>query len=180
MSAAASGEEALTLVPQSVPDLIFLDLRDRWGLTQVVANPEVAAAAHEMTSRVRNEFVGFQIVLSGQSSNVNVQLQFQSPDAVPVERGDLRPADLVFFGRDPDDITHVGLYLGDGRFINAEDVERRRRVAFLGVEVARNLFGNSPATGPKRARNCSGVSPRLAELLLAACTTVSRITPILI
>ena len=36
---------------------------------------------------------------------------------------------------------------GDGRFINAEDVERRRRVAFLGTEVARNLFGNSPAVG---------------------------------
>ena len=36
---------------------------------------------------------------------------------------------------------------GEGRFINAEDVERRRRVAFLGTEVARKLFGNSPATG---------------------------------
>jgi putative ABC transport system permease protein len=35
----------------------------------------------------------------------------------------------------------------DGRFINAEDVERRRRVVFLGTEVARNLFGNSPAVG---------------------------------
>ena len=35
----------------------------------------------------------------------------------------------------------------EGRFINAEDVERRRRVAFLGTEVARNLFGNSPAVG---------------------------------
>jgi len=35
----------------------------------------------------------------------------------------------------------------DGRFINAEDVDRRRRVAFLGTEVARNLFGNSPAVG---------------------------------
>ncbi len=35
----------------------------------------------------------------------------------------------------------------DGRFINAEDVERRRRVAFLGTDVARKLFGNSPAVG---------------------------------
>ena len=34
-----------------------------------------------------------------------------------------------------------------GRFINAEDVERRRRVAFLGTDVAFKLFGNSPATG---------------------------------
>jgi putative ABC transport system permease protein len=34
-----------------------------------------------------------------------------------------------------------------GRFINAEDVDRRRRVAFLGTVVARKLFGNSPAVG---------------------------------
>jgi putative ABC transport system permease protein len=34
-----------------------------------------------------------------------------------------------------------------GRFINAEDVEKRRRVVFLGVEVARKLFSNGPAVG---------------------------------
>jgi len=37
--------------------LIFLDLRDRWGITQVVANPETSPAAHEAVSKVRNEFV---------------------------------------------------------------------------------------------------------------------------
>jgi aspartyl-tRNA synthetase len=37
--------------------LIFLDLRDRWGLTQVVTNPETSPAAHAEASRVRNEFV---------------------------------------------------------------------------------------------------------------------------
>jgi putative ABC transport system permease protein len=36
---------------------------------------------------------------------------------------------------------------GEGRFINDEDVERRRRVAFLGTDVAQKLFGNSPAVG---------------------------------
>lgn len=34
-----------------------------------------------------------------------------------------------------------------GRFINAEDVDKRRRVAFIGSEVAKKLFGNSPALG---------------------------------
>ena len=34
-----------------------------------------------------------------------------------------------------------------GRFINAEDIEKRRRVVFLGVEVARKLFSNGPAVG---------------------------------
>ena len=37
--------------------LIFLDLRDRWGLTQVVTNPEQSPAAHEAASQTRNEFV---------------------------------------------------------------------------------------------------------------------------
>lgn len=37
--------------------LIFIDLRDRWGLTQVVVNEETAADAHSNASEVRNEFV---------------------------------------------------------------------------------------------------------------------------
>ncbi|MCO5221681.1 MAG: aspartate--tRNA ligase [Thermomicrobiales bacterium] len=37
--------------------LIFIDLRDRYGLTQIVFNPEIAPAAHEIASDVRNEFV---------------------------------------------------------------------------------------------------------------------------
>ncbi|MBW3632731.1 MAG: aspartate--tRNA ligase, partial [Chloroflexi bacterium] len=37
--------------------LIFIDLRDRYGITQVVFNPEVATAAHEAASGVRNEYV---------------------------------------------------------------------------------------------------------------------------
>ncbi len=37
--------------------LIFLDLRDRWGIIQVVANPEQAAAAHAAASHARNEYV---------------------------------------------------------------------------------------------------------------------------
>jgi hypothetical protein len=45
--------------------------------------------------------------------------QFESPDVLPVEREALRPGDLVFFGQDAKDVSHVGLYLGDGRFINA-------------------------------------------------------------
>jgi cell wall-associated NlpC family hydrolase len=46
-------------------------------------------------------------------------LQFDSPALAPVEGAALRPADLVFFGRGPKAITHVGLYVGEGRFISA-------------------------------------------------------------
>ncbi|MGZ6266371.1 MAG: aspartate--tRNA ligase, partial [Candidatus Limnocylindrales bacterium] len=37
--------------------LIFLDLRDRYGITQVVVDADEAQGAHEVASRVRNEFV---------------------------------------------------------------------------------------------------------------------------
>src|SRR4051794_16053660 len=37
--------------------LIFIDLRDRYGLTQITFNPEIAPAAHAIASEARNEFV---------------------------------------------------------------------------------------------------------------------------
>jgi aspartyl-tRNA synthetase len=37
--------------------LIFIDLRDRYGLTQVVFNPEIAPDAHDSAGSVRGEFV---------------------------------------------------------------------------------------------------------------------------
>jgi aspartyl-tRNA synthetase len=37
--------------------LIFIDLRDRFGITQIIFNPEIAPEAHEIASGVRNEYV---------------------------------------------------------------------------------------------------------------------------
>src|SRR4051812_42158340 len=37
--------------------LIFIDLRDRFGLTQIVFNPEVTPETHELAGSLRNEFV---------------------------------------------------------------------------------------------------------------------------
>ncbi|MCY4466578.1 MAG: aspartate--tRNA ligase [Chloroflexi bacterium] len=37
--------------------LIFIDLRDRWGITQVVVDLEAAPAAHAIADSVRNEYV---------------------------------------------------------------------------------------------------------------------------
>ncbi len=37
--------------------LIFIDLRDRWGLTQVVFDPAIEATAHDLASSLRNEYV---------------------------------------------------------------------------------------------------------------------------
>lgn len=36
----------------------------------------------------------------------------------PVERADLQPGDLLFFGSSMKDITHTGMYIGEGQFIH--------------------------------------------------------------
>jgi cell wall-associated NlpC family hydrolase len=38
---------------------------------------------------------------------------------IPVERKELQPGDLLFFGASPRNITHTGMYIGDGQFIQA-------------------------------------------------------------
>ncbi len=37
--------------------LIFIDLRDRYGLTQIVFNPEINAEIYEQAGNLRTEFV---------------------------------------------------------------------------------------------------------------------------
>jgi aspartyl-tRNA synthetase len=37
--------------------LIFIDLRDRWGLTQIVFDPNINSEMHNLAQTLRNEFV---------------------------------------------------------------------------------------------------------------------------
>jgi len=41
------------------------------------------------------------------------------PGLKPVDKTDLAPGDLLYFGSSPDKITHTGMYIGNGQFINA-------------------------------------------------------------
>jgi gamma-D-glutamyl-L-lysine dipeptidyl-peptidase len=43
---------------------------------------------------------------------------------IPVARGDVEPGDLLYFGSSPDKITHTGMYIGNGEFINATTHDR--------------------------------------------------------
>ena len=49
----------------------------------------------------------------------------------PVPRDDLEPGDLVFFRVDGKAVGHVGIYAGDGRFVDAPQTGGRVRVARL-------------------------------------------------
>lgn len=39
--------------------------------------------------------------------------------SAPIERPGLKPGDLLYFGSSPERVTHTGMYIGDGKFINA-------------------------------------------------------------
>ena len=49
----------------------------------------------------------------------DTQPQADWSGVVPVELKDLAPGDLLYFGSSPKHVTHTGVYLGDGKFINA-------------------------------------------------------------
>ncbi|HLY15664.1 MAG TPA: C40 family peptidase [Bryobacteraceae bacterium] len=49
----------------------------------------------------------------------DADLQAAWNGVVPVKPDELRPGDLLFFGSAADHITHTGMYIGDGAFINA-------------------------------------------------------------
>jgi gamma-D-glutamyl-L-lysine dipeptidyl-peptidase len=48
----------------------------------------------------------------------DADIQASWSGVVPVERKDLQPGDLLFFGSSPAKITHTGMYLGNGEFIH--------------------------------------------------------------
>ena len=64
-------------------------------------------------------FVGRVYQAHGVDLPRDADMQFEDPNARPVRRKALRRGDLLFFGRDAKHISHVGMYVGGGRFINA-------------------------------------------------------------
>ena len=58
-------------------------------------------------------------------------VQEQSKIGVPVALGKLEPGDLVFYNTRNHPYSHVGIYLGDGRFIHAPRPGKHVRVESL-------------------------------------------------
>ncbi len=98
-------------------------------------------------------------------------LKFVSPEymqSVPITYG-LRQTTAGVRGVAPEYAVMRSETAEFGRFLNHDDVENRRRVAFLGYEVARRLFSNIPPVGETIRINgvafeVIGVMPNKAQI----------------
>ena len=97
--------------PLSIPEMValskrFLGLPYTWGGTSSFGYD--CSGFAQMLCRRR-----------GVNMPRDAQPQADWSGLVPVERKDLQPGDLLYFGSSGRKITHTGIYIGEGKFINA-------------------------------------------------------------
>ena len=63
--------------------------------------------------------------------------------ARPLPRAELRPGDLVFFRWSGREVSHVGIYAGDGKFVHAPQTGGQVRTANLDDEWYRERYAGS-------------------------------------
>jgi len=82
-------------------------------------NPEAGLDCSGMVSYIFGKAAGLRI--GGSAADI-------ARKGRPVERGDLRPGDLVFFNTRNAPFSHVGVYIGDDRFVHAPSGNGRVRI----------------------------------------------------
>jgi hypothetical protein len=136
-------ESRLEVVPDPTASERWLQVRlpdGRTGWVQagdVAINPKALTVAETLefskrflglpytwggTSSYGYDCSGFSQMLArrrGVTLPRDAQPQAEFRGGVKVDRQDLRPGDLLYFGASEKKITHTGVYLGDGKFINA-------------------------------------------------------------
>jgi len=106
-----SGDVGFEVKPLTIPEMLalsrrFLGLPYTWGGASSFGYD--CSGFVQMLERRR-----------GVNLPRDAQPQADWSGVTPVERNDLAPGDLLFFGSSPKHITHTGMYLGDGKFIDA-------------------------------------------------------------
>ncbi|HTN67615.1 MAG TPA: C40 family peptidase [Burkholderiaceae bacterium] len=101
-------------------------------------NPEAGLDCSGMVAYIYREALG--ITVSGSAADI-------AQRGRSIAREALRPGDLVFFNTLNRPFSHVGIYIGDGRFINAPSTNGRVRIDRLDnryyaqrFEAARSYF----------------------------------------
>jgi hypothetical protein len=98
-----------------------------------------------------------------------VDEQATAPGLVQIRRDELQPGDLVFFNTLKRTFSHVGIYIGEGRFIHSPRTGGQVRIEDMGHSYWTKRF-----TGARRALTAA-VMPSAAA---AAAPAVAAATPV--
>lgn len=94
--------------------------------------------------------------------------QAKASGLAPVKRSDLKPGDLVFFNTLKRTFSHVGIYVGDDKFIHAPKPGGEVRVESLGVRYWCKRF-----TGARRAEQLATAPGATAAPISAEAPSVA-------
>lgn len=111
--------------------LIFLDLRDKTGLIQLVVNPKVSAQAHKTASEVRNEYV---LEVEGK---INPRMENQINQDLPTGKIELEVRDIKILNKSEPVPFELGT---DGREIGEEVRMKYRYLDLRRERLAKNLL----------------------------------------
>ena len=91
--------------------------------------------------------------------------QASAPGLLQIARDDLKPGDLVFFNTLKRTFSHVGIYIGEGRFIHSP-----RTGGAVRVEDMRFAYWNTRFTGARRVEAPTEAEVQAAKAALATAT----------
>lgn len=94
-------------------------------------NPEAGLDCSGMVSYIFGRAAGLK--LNGSAADI-------ARAGRPVKRGELRPGDLVFFNTRNAPFSHVGIYIGDERFVHAPSSNGRVRIDQLNARYYAQRF----------------------------------------
>jgi cell wall-associated NlpC family hydrolase len=107
--------------------LSLLDTGYRFG----GKNPQAGFDCSGMVSYIYAQAAGVKV--SGSAADIARQ-------GTPIGRDQLRPGDLVFFNTLNRPLSHVGIYIGDNRFIHAPSTSGQVRIDNLGSRYFAKRF----------------------------------------
>jgi cell wall-associated NlpC family hydrolase len=135
--------ETIAQAPQPVSDKAYAVVMYALGLIDTGyrfggKNPQAGLDCSGMVSHIYQTATGLKV--AGSAAEIARKSRV-------IERDALRPGDLVFFNTQNKAFSHVGIYIGDARFVHAPATNGKVRIDHLSdryyaqrYEAARTLF----------------------------------------